>query len=70
MLTLSDVQNRRTADADIGVSDRMAALEKPYAPPPVWRGQKDLRHCPRFGGNVARTPPGPQKIKRSFGRPI
>ena len=27
MLTVSDVQNRRTAGADIGVSDRMAALE-------------------------------------------
>jgi hypothetical protein len=27
-LTLSDVPNPRTADADIGLSDRMAALER------------------------------------------
>jgi hypothetical protein len=40
MLTLSDVQNRRTADADMGVSDRMAALESHITAPPVWRGQR------------------------------
>jgi hypothetical protein len=38
MLTLSDVQNRRTAAADIGLSDRMAALAslaRPEGPEPA-----------------------------------